>query len=241
MIKLKASYRVGRAPDVIFLMNELRVHRIELEYDSLIARLEAGLDPSTLSDENELEQLATLSSLGVLCVEWPKHQELINFMEYSGWNSAYTLEQLEYMRVKVIDNHPDPFYSKALETALARYDLISDKPMLTIYVVDYLTKLEIVSYPALIVKVGSYRPSVGPVLNQNLLPVEAFNAFINQSKAFFEREGFLAQLPPHLRDLQVALVTHEVLMLLLKVSNHHASSGIVDWDLSTMERNTWRA
>ena len=239
MIKLKAFYRVGKAPDATFLMSENQVHRLEPDVNGLVDKLQAGLEPDTVTDA-ELEQLRELQKLGVVYVEPTVHPQLLNYLEHSGWRTSYVLEQLAHARVRVVNEHPDPSYAQDLAAALNVYGLIDDVlPSLVIYVVDVLSKLEAVSYPGLLVKLGSYRVAVGPVLSK-FTPVESFNSFYLQGKGYFEHEAFLADLPVHLRAAQVALVTHEVLMLLVKGGSHEANGAIIDWDMATMKRQVWQ-
>jgi hypothetical protein len=241
MIKIKPFYRIGRAADAVFLMSEAQVHRFEPSFNGILTKLADGLDSSTLSS-NELTQLTELVKLNVLYVESAQAPELCNFLEFQGWPTDYVTNQLNYHRVKVIDDHPDTSYAKAILDGLAGYNLIATDTeratTLNVYIVDVITKLTEVEYPALIVKLGSYRPSIGPVLSKRL-PTASVVEFLARTKQCFEQEGFLMNLPPHLKAFQQNLMIHEILMLLLKVSNHDAIGAIVDWDIQTMKRNVW--
>lgn len=242
MIRLKPSFRIGIAHDALFLMNDFTVHRLPLDYEILTYKVSQGLsDPSSLS-ELELIQLENLSTLKVVYQEPTQNVDLCNFFETINYKSTYVNEQLLHNKVRVVNCHPDLTSYLSLVKVLKDYKVLAETeetPTLNIYLVDVASKLDKVDYPALIVKAGSYRPTVGPLLSPMRLSLEDFNAHILKGKACFENEGFQIQLPPHLVMIHDAMIAHEVLSFVIKAGLHEASGAIVDWDITLMRRSIW--
>jgi CBS domain-containing protein len=239
MIKLKPFYRVDTVFDAVFLMSEYAVHRLPPEFSSIAEKLLVGIENPNDLTSIEVDQLAELHSLNVICVPPTKNIALSNFLELSGWGADYVSGQLDNMSVEIINEHPDMFWTDGLTFTLAEYSLIKPDPKLHIYVTDLDIKFDTLKYPALIVRVGSYKPSIGPLLTEQS-PVEQFNTMIRETRGGFSDETFQADLPPYLRQLQLGLVTHEIMMFLVKVGNHAAASGVVDWNLKSMKRVVWK-
>ena len=239
MIKLKPSYKVSTAFDAVFLMSEYEVHRLLPNFSSIVEKLKVGIENPNDLTALEVDQLVELHNLHVIYIPSTINTSLCDYLELSGWNADYVNGQLSNMSVEIINDHPDMFWSDGLTFSLAEYNLIKPDPKLHIYVTDLDIKFDTLKYPALIVKVGSYKPSVGPLLT-NQSPVERFNAMIRETRGGFADETFQADLPQYLRQLQLNLVIHEIMMFLVKTGNHESVDGVVDWNLNTMERVVWK-
>jgi hypothetical protein len=239
MIRLKPFYRVDTVFDAVFLMSEYTVHRLSPEFSDLANKLIVGIENPNDLTALEVDQLGELNALNVIYVPASKNLALTNFLETSGWASDYVNGQLDNMSVEIVNEHPDSYWSDNLTSTLSEYDLIKPDAKLHIYVTDLDIKFDTLKYPALLVRVGSYKPSIGPLLTEQS-PVERFNNLIRESRGGFADETFQADLPPYLRQLQLSLITHEIMMFLVKVGNHAAAGGVVDWNLKSMKRVVWK-
>lgn len=241
MIKLKPSYKVSTAFDAVFLMSEYTVHRLLPDFSSIVEKLKVGIENPNDLTALEVDQLVELQNLHVIYIPSTTNTALCDYLELSGWNADYVNGQLSNMAVTIVDSHPDPYWASNISVALDEYGLVQtlQKSKLRIYVTDLDIKFDALDYPALIVKVGSYKPSVGPLLT-NQSPVERFNQMLRETRGGFADETFQADLPTHLRQLQLSLVIHEILMFLVKTGNHASADGVVDWNLNTMKRVVWK-
>jgi len=240
MILLKSSFRVSITyPDAVFLMNEYEVHRLPPEYSPLLDKLKVGIENAEDFTAEEVEQLTELHNRRVIYVVPTENLSLCNYLELSGWQSDYVNGQLANMSVEVIDAHPDPSWAVAITAALGKYGVLKSNPAIRLYISDRTTKFETIEYPALMVKVGSYRPTVGPFLS-NQFPIESFNKLMLANKGGFETEAFQEVLPTYLHQLQLGLVIHEIMMFLIKLGNHGAANAIIEWDLVEMKRMIWK-
>jgi hypothetical protein len=241
MIKLKPFYKVGVAPDVLFLMSEMEVHRLDLDYEPLIRSLQSdSFEPSTTSDK-DLERLRYLDSIKVVYNTSEKHPEIINYLELAGVPESFALSQLEHAKVKIINHHRDEIYADALAEELRRYKIkIVDKdPTISFLIVERLNQLRDAPSNSIPVKLGSYRISVGPLLTP-MLNAEELARFIEKGKGFFEEEGFLVEnMPMPLQNLSVALIAHEIFNIVVLAGTHRAMTAIVEWNLVRMRRSVW--
>ena len=240
MIKIKPFYRIGRAPDVLFLMSEADVKRVPLELEPLLQQLLTGsLDPLSLSDA-ELEQLQMLDELGVIYNPSGERSEVANLFEISGWRESFVQEQLNYARIKLLDHHADPRYSLGLAQELLSLgvNLVDTDPTLNVAVVERLNQLDDLPTPTLVVKIGTYRSSVGPLICPTLT-APALKQVIDPTKLYFETESFLEELPSSTRALTIQLLAHEILGVIVKAGGHPAIQNIVEWDVTGPRRTVW--
>ena len=220
-------------------MHEYAVHRVDQSCEALIGKLQDGIeDPESLSSI-ELEQLEALLKLNVIYVEPTKHKATCDLFDLLGCSHDYVNEQLAHARIAVRDLHPDPSYAQEFSKLLSGYVTVTDKsPTLNLYIVDTINKLDEVEYPALIIKMGSYRPSIGPLLTTRLSLAE-MKAVVLKGKIYFENESFEVVLGDYLEKLQVHLIFHELLSFIIRVGSHQIASSLVDWDLVSMGRYVW--
>lgn len=245
MIKIKAFYKLGVAPDVFFLMSEKTVHRLELPMLPLVKRLMVGLasdDVEQLTNQ-ELEFLRKLNSLGVIRneLESDRHAKIINYLDIVGINSAQTVEQLDHVRLKISNYHSDQSLAVKLKTQLLEFGIkvVDQDQTLTINLVERLNQPVEESYPALTVKLGSYKPTVGPITDQ-IFTTADLKQYAEKTKACFEQEAFLADLPEPLKELSINIAATEIALLTGKAGKHDGIFSIIEWDLIQMKRTAWK-
>ena len=240
MIKLKPFYKVGIAPDVIFLMSEIHVHQVPLTCKPLIEQLQTdNFDPQALSDD-DLERLKRFDEIGIVYNAPITHVDLVNFYELKGWRGTQVLEQLKHTRIDIANYSQDSSYQALLseKLSLLGFTVNSSSPTLTVNIVERLNQVNDFVTPSLHVRLGSYIPSVGPLLCSTLT-AKALKAKLEIGKKFFEETSFLVNLPPPLKDLSVGLVAHEICETVIKGGNHDTYKNIIEWNLANMKRTAW--
>lgn len=241
MIKLKPFVRLGFAPDVIFAMTENRVESLTADYKPLLDALRAdSFDPQLLSDD-DIGRLKQLELLKLVYNESDAHVGLASAHELNGWRESFVLNQLDHLKVAVVNHHSDPTWSVDLTAALKGYGftIVQDAPTISVLVLERLNQLTDSPQPALPVKVGSYVGSVGPLLCPTL-PAADLKAVIDPGKAYFEHESFqVADMPATMRSLQLSLLATEVAYTLVQLGSYDTLKNIVEWNVTTLRRQVW--
>ena len=242
MIKLKPFFKVGLAPDVVFLMSESTVHQFDNDFKPLIEQLQTdNFDPQSISDA-DLNRLRKLDELGIVYNVPDTNTGVINFFEFQGWRGTYVLDQLKHARIKVNNHHQSPDYALRIAEELRSLGvtIVDTDPTLTINVIERQQQLDSAPLPSLNVRIGSYVVSVGPLISPTLT-AQQLQQYILPGKKFFEEENFMVQdLPSVLQTLSVSLAVTEIFNTIIKGGNHDTITAIVDWQLSGMRRVVWR-
>lgn len=238
MIKLKPFYRLGQVGEKIYVMSEMRVEELPASFTPILTDLAAGtFDPATAPDK-QIEQLKTLSFLDLVYNTTPS--PLTDFFEIQYVGAHYLEEQLDYARIKVINHHSDPSWIEAIKAELIEYQVkvVDEDPTLTLVITERLNDLPGNISPMLPVKIGSYRITVGPLINP-LLTSNEVAKFYNHSKRGFENESFLVELPAPLRRLSISLAASELVQAVIKVGAHDAYRNLIEWNLVNNVRTLW--
>lgn len=241
MIKLKPFVKLGYAPDVIFAMTENRVERLTLDYKPLLELLSsANFNPQALSDD-DIERLRQLEALKLVYNESDAHVGITSVHEFNGWRESFVINQLNHLKIAIVNHHSDPSWSVELASALTDYGftVTQDNPTIFLLVVERLNQLSESPQPALPIKVGSYIGSVGPLICPTL-PISDLKAVIDPGKTFFEQEGFQVQdMPAPMKALQLQLLAAEAAYTLIQLGSYDTLKSIVEWNLTTLRRKVW--
>jgi hypothetical protein len=239
MLKLKSSYRLGNAPTCIYVMSENVVHRFDKEYELLLQVLSTtGLDADLITPEN-IEQLNNLDQLKIIEAN-STNDPVLNLLEFDGYKKEYVKLQRNHLKLKLVNHLSDEFYYNAICDKLKQLDvnLIDTNETFSFHLVSRPNELKHVEYPASVIKLGSYRVSIGPMLSP-LVTLEQFNEHYSLSKIYFDKEAFSADLPQFFKDMSVMLVVKELFKFVVEVGSHKLVKGIIIWDLPSMRRTTY--
>lgn len=238
---LKPFVRIGYADDVIFAMTQNRVVRLGIEFKGILEDLSRGAFKTDNLTREHIPLLKELDSLELVYSPSGKHSGISDMFEFNNWRETFVVAQMETARLYVADYHSDKKWRSLLVDSLKGMGLTivdaEESSTLVLALVERMNQVTPHLKPALVIRLGSYIQSVGPLLCSTL-STKDLQDYINPGKVLFEKESFLVPNFP-LARLSVEIAAAEILNTVVQAGAYDTIKSIVEWNTTTLRRTVW--